>query len=978
RIMTSSDAQQWRDAIAKVHSNIVKSPNDNRAYKGLILTNGLKVLLISDPTTDKAAAALDVHVGAMSDPPSIPGLAHFLEHMLFLGTEKFPKENEYHTYISQNGGHSNAYTSSNHTNFHFDIGATHLEGALERFVEFFISPLFTESCTERELNAVNSEHEKNLKDDTWRSLQVKRATADQSHPYSKFSTGNRETLKTIPESLGIDVRKELLEFHKQWYSSNIMCLAVLGKEDIERLEEMVVKKFKNIINKSVTVPIWNQNPFGPEQLKKRIIIVPIRDSRSLRVTFTIPDLTEHYRSRPEHYVSHLVGHESAGSLLSFLKEKKLCNTLSSGARFESGFGFFDVTVDLTEEGILRTNEVVEAVFQYIYLLKNDLPQEWIFNELKNLKLIKFRFMEKELPYATVTRHSAAMQELPLEEILSGRILLQDYRPDLIKDLLERLNPENMRVIVTGKFFEGKTDQQEKWYGTHYSVQEIEEEFLIQLREVKLNENMHLPLPNEFIPTNLDLKERETHEDLPKLIKNSEITRIWFLQDNEYLVPKAFYGFCFDSPFVKIDPLYTTAVSLFTSVLRDALDEYAYNADLAGLVYYLLPNMHGIHLTVFGYDEKLRLLVLRIIEKITSMDFDEKRFEILKEKHFRSLRNFEMSPLRSLLTYHTNILLSEYYWSIEEKLAVENELTLEKLKDIMRTVFSKTKIELLAYGNIVSKEAIEIGEQIENCLKKSFLLKPVTGVHLLRNREFKLPDSSSYFFETQNEIQEDNGIYVYLQIGLQSIRETVKLHLLEHMISAHCFTILRTREQLGYIVSCASRCQNSVQGLRFLIQSNRSSAYLEDRIESFINWCVEHLSNMSDDEFENYRQGLLIKLRDKPKRLLERASEYYTELGNKQYCFDRRAMMISELEKMTKSDVLDLFYEYIKADAKKRKKLSIRIHSVHRANEIPGTDGICEKMTAETEAIKIENIDDFKSGLALFPTVKPYTNLKPKF
>ena len=43
------------------------------------------MLLVSDPSTDKAAAAMDVHIGHMSDPPNLPGLAHFCEHMLFLG-----------------------------------------------------------------------------------------------------------------------------------------------------------------------------------------------------------------------------------------------------------------------------------------------------------------------------------------------------------------------------------------------------------------------------------------------------------------------------------------------------------------------------------------------------------------------------------------------------------------------------------------------------------------------------------------------------------------------------------------------------------------------------------------------------------------------------------------------------------------------------------------------------------------------------
>jgi insulysin len=74
--------------INKNYDNIIKSLGDKRDYKGFILNNGLKVLLISDPETDKSAAALDVNIGSMSDPRDLQGLAHFLEHMLFMGTKK--------------------------------------------------------------------------------------------------------------------------------------------------------------------------------------------------------------------------------------------------------------------------------------------------------------------------------------------------------------------------------------------------------------------------------------------------------------------------------------------------------------------------------------------------------------------------------------------------------------------------------------------------------------------------------------------------------------------------------------------------------------------------------------------------------------------------------------------------------------------------------------------------------------------------
>ena len=114
-------------------------------------------MLISDPEADKSAASLDVHVGSAYEPKEIGGLAHFLEHMLFQGTEKYPLVNEYDKFLKDNGGYSNAYTSLTSTNYHFEVSNDGLEEALDRFAQFFISPLIEESAASKEMNAVDSE-----------------------------------------------------------------------------------------------------------------------------------------------------------------------------------------------------------------------------------------------------------------------------------------------------------------------------------------------------------------------------------------------------------------------------------------------------------------------------------------------------------------------------------------------------------------------------------------------------------------------------------------------------------------------------------------------------------------------------------------------------------------------------------------------------------------------------------------------------
>jgi len=166
---------------------IASAALDRRSYRGLRLANGLQVLLASDPAAGKAAAAMNVAVGSMSNPEAWQGLAHFCEHMLFLGTASYPDEGDFESYIASNGGSNNAYTDSEETVYFFDVGAGALPGALARFSDFFAAPLFTESATAREVAAIESEHSKNIQSDGWRTEQLLRATRGVSgHPYNGY------------------------------------------------------------------------------------------------------------------------------------------------------------------------------------------------------------------------------------------------------------------------------------------------------------------------------------------------------------------------------------------------------------------------------------------------------------------------------------------------------------------------------------------------------------------------------------------------------------------------------------------------------------------------------------------------------------------------------------------------------------------------------------------------------------------------
>ena len=108
--------------------------------------------------------------GNLNDPPQCNGLAHFCEHMCFLGSEKYPDEKAYSEFITKNGGAKNAATGEDYTYYFFDVKNEKFGEALDIFSQFFKHPKFEESASSREMNAVDSEFRKNLSNEERRVI----------------------------------------------------------------------------------------------------------------------------------------------------------------------------------------------------------------------------------------------------------------------------------------------------------------------------------------------------------------------------------------------------------------------------------------------------------------------------------------------------------------------------------------------------------------------------------------------------------------------------------------------------------------------------------------------------------------------------------------------------------------------------------------------------------------------------------------
>ncbi|CAG7816471.1 unnamed protein product [Allacma fusca] len=941
--------------MSQVLPPVVKSPLDTREYRALLLSNKLKVLCCSDSTTDKSAASLSVAAGSMNDPENVPGLAHFCEHMLFLGTKKYPVENDYSKFLAENGGSSNAYTARDHTNYYFDVAPEALESTLDRFAQFFISPLFTESATEREINAVHSEHEKNIPVDAWRSHQLELSTANKNHPYSRFATGNRKTLWDDTRKNGIDVCSSLKEYHRQYYSSNIMSLAVLGKETLDDLQVMVEKMFCEVKNFDIPLPRWEESPYTSEQLQKRLSVVPIKDVRYLTMLFPVPDYTKSYKSSADGYVSHLLGHEGEGSLLSLLKARNWVNALETANSIPArGFGTYKLAVDLTPEGLKHVDDIVDHVFQYLKMLTTKGPQKWIWEEMRDVNAVIFRFKDKQRPQSFVSNLTSIMQDYPLEDALSAGYILSDYNEQLINNVLSHLVPSNCRITVTSKDMEPQCSLSEAWYGVKYNLESIDSKALQRWENCEPHPDLKLPSPNAFIPTVFDLKTRDENTSItPRILLNTPFSRVWFLQDNEFKLPKAVVRLESHSALPLVDPLNSNLNYMMVEAVKDALTEYSYSASVAGLYYQITE-------TIYGHE---------VLD----------RFDVIKEQQIRTLRNWKDNQPYSHATYHMTTLLREKRWTNEELLEAMKDVTLEKVISYAQEFVSKLKLEWLLFGNLTAQESLELVNKCQS-FYEAIGSQPILASQAVLLREVELPTGSNYIFKSEHHSHLSSCVAVLFQAGLQDTKNNVIVELLEHIAHEPCFNQLRTQEQLGYIVFTGVRRASGTQGIQYIVQSDRHPAYVESRIHNFINSFHDLLHALTEEEFLQHRFALRIRKAEKPKKLKDRASTLWSEIVSQQYNFERQDIEIAALDQLTLQEIIQYFDETFGPSAPQRRRLAVHVTSMIEGgagvniNEVDAQKGDGDY---PEDQIAIEDPTEWKTHLPLFPTAKPFLRI-PSF
>lgn len=652
---------------------IIKSKSDKRIYSYNRLPNKLKYLLVHDSSADKSSAAMNVNVGSLLDPKDFPGLAHFLEHMLFMGTKKFPQENDFSEFLNKNAGFSNAYTDLDSTNYFFEVNNENFSPALDRFSQFFTSPLFNESAVSREVQAVDSEHKKNIQSDMWRFVQLMRSEANEKSLFNRFATGNLETLNKPL------VRDALLDFHRKYYSSHLMSLVLVSNRGIDELHENVehffsqvpqnkdmdkylkyseenisdndfedTKKGKNFHfnfldpTKISEIPAYDKSECG-----NLYHLIPVKDKDQIFIYYFFNEnYNLSYKKKPMEYIASVLGHEGPNSLSSSLIKDDLITSLSAGGYTQANsLTTFYFNISLTKKGLKKSEEILERVFEAVNMLKKNPINKRYFEELNNISQIKFDYKGKEDPSEYSSDLASKFTTKPVEDILIGDYIAEEYDEEFIKETINKFTIENSNIYLSSRSFEEKVNLSEKWYGTKFSKIKYPKKIIDLINGNVEKSHKHFisyPPENKFIARKFDIKDLEKKGEslnFPELIDKNEKREIWFKQDNIFLLPKAII---YLQIYLKKDILpqteYNIIASIMNNLFENELQEVSYMAQEASMSINFFFNSEGMIISIEGYDSALKSSAIEIITKFKATVNDLNN----KLKNYYQERNHIMS------------------------------------------------------------------------------------------------------------------------------------------------------------------------------------------------------------------------------------------------------------------------------------------------------------------------------------------------
>ncbi|MGZ5062944.1 MAG: insulinase family protein [Usitatibacter sp.] len=879
----------------------VQAPTDTATFRRFTLDNGLRVLLVSDPKFNKSGASLVVNTGQIDDPGDTEGTAHFLEHMLFLGTEKYPDVSEYGNFIRSNGGYQNAYTATDHTNFQFEVRHAAFPDALDRFAQFFIAPKFNPDFTDREKNAVHNEAIRHVQNDFRRLLNVMRELYTPGSGESKFSTGNKDTLVNATPAA-------VRAFYESHYSADHMALAIAGKASLDELEKLARADFSAIPRRPIP-PVKREATFLPHKAALRMAFVePVKEVHQLTMEFPIGPTRPDFASKPDLLVDALLSYPGPGGITELLKNQGLITKLGSFVYERTGdYGSIFIQANLTPEGEKQYSRVLAEIFAYLDFLRAAPFPAAFYADRARIAALHETYSDRGEGASLATKLSNQALFYPLE--VAERATDVWGKPDegAYRRLLGALTPDNMLAALMAKGV--PTDKKERIYATAYSYREDAGAGYQALAHPSKVASFALPGANRFMPAAAPLV-----PERPVALISEPGVQLYYAQDTEFLRPQTTLIFRF-VPTRDIATVPSAALlRLYTRALDDFLEPAIGDARLAGIEISIEASLEGFKMSITGYGDSPVRFASYVASQLRTFTLPQARFDATKEATMRGLKSYGQTEAYSLARDRRDAIAREYYFLPDQLVAATDKATWSDVQGFARKFFARGKLEAIVHGHLSAEDAVKVTRDVA----KRIGAAPAPANALLRRRHMDIAAAENVI--DTGEIAGVNSAFVTDYVLPDDSAATRAAALVAgNFMSEPFFTELRTKQQLGYIVGSASSASLRQRYFTFVVQS---SGYAPDdlrkRAETFIATLPAALAATTDEQWKTLVAGARSKLEEKPKSIPAKAELFFDNAYDYGAEWTRREETLAALDTLTREKAVALLTDAFAPETSRRR------------------------------------------------------------
>ena len=217
--------------------------NKNLGNKGFVykeaLPNGLRVLVHEMPWAQSVSARLLVSAGPRWEDDKTTGTAHYLEHMIFEGSQKYPSRRELDKAIENFGGDQNAYTQKEYVMYQAKVPSEHAGFATEFVREFVFNPLMSEEAVAREKGIITAELKRSNDDPNNHSWQLLREFVWRGHSLGHNTLGTFDSIQAI-------TKEDLIKYHQKFYRPDNTILVIAGNIDGSKAIDLAMKDFGSL------------------------------------------------------------------------------------------------------------------------------------------------------------------------------------------------------------------------------------------------------------------------------------------------------------------------------------------------------------------------------------------------------------------------------------------------------------------------------------------------------------------------------------------------------------------------------------------------------------------------------------------------------------------------------------------------------------------------------------------------------------